>query len=777
MASIRSAIELQDNFTGVLYQVFDAVNMSISAMSELSQSMNEDVDTASFEAARASIDQATIAVQELDASLQRVDPEIDENTKRQEQFNKTIRSGADSAGDLAGKIRGVVGAYAGIAGIRKAFSFVQDCTEAFNTQLNAENQLLGVLSNMLDEDYVAQFEIEVTADTVAAVDQMAGIQDSVGEVVIPVSAETRALTAAFDEITAKAAEIQSKGIYGDEAMIAAAAEFSTYFSDTDAIKVMMDTLSDYAMGMSGGGEVGAQQMVDYATNLGKIMSGAYDAMTKKGFELSDTQKAIIEGTATQEQIVAALGEEYLSMSQDMQAAAAISQVIDESWSGLYENMSNTPEGRIIQMTNALGDMKETIGGQLYPYVLMFVDAITGNWGSIERIVQGITNGLKVLMSVMSFALKAGIEFADVIIDNWSWIGPIIYGVAAAMAVYRGYQIAANIAQSASVMINKAQEVAQLKNKLATGELTKAQVAETAAQKGLNMSMLACPTTWILIGFIAIIAIIYAAVAAVNKLTGSTYSATGVICGILSAAFAFILNGFITIWNILVDVVGGLWNAFASFANFLGNLFNDPVAAVIGLVVGMGDAILSVVEGALEALSWITFGLVDYADDIARIRGNMNSWFEENYGDRYTEYVETIDPEFLKMDTVDYGDAWDAGYLFGEGISDKVSDMLTPEEFAYPDLENYAGGLAGGVEELVENTGEIRDGLDITAEELKYLRDIAEKETVNRFTTAEIKIEQTNHNNVSGKMDLDGVVDGLTDAVNEAVDMIAEGVHE
>ena len=70
-----------------------------------------------------------------------------------------------------------------------------------------------------------------------------------------------------------------------------------------------------------------------------------------------------------------------------------------------------------------------------------------------------------------------------------------------------------------------------------------------------------------------------------------------------------------------------------------------------------------------------------------------------------------------------------------------------------------------------------DSIDITEEDLKYLRDIAEQETINRFTTAEITIEQTNHNTISGKMDLDGIVSGLTDAANEAVDAIAEGVHE
>ncbi|MBD5531229.1 MAG: tape measure protein [Lachnospiraceae bacterium] len=362
-------------------------------------------------------------------------------------------------------------------------------------------------------------------------------------------------------------------------------------------------------------------------------------------------------------------------------------------------------------------------------------------------------------------------------DNWSIIEPIIWGIVAALIVYNAVMgigwlttmkdVIAKAAHAAQTAIQKVQTIALM-----------------VAQNGLNAAFAACPIAWLMIGMIAIIGLIYAAVAAVNKLTGSTYSATGIICGILSVAIALITNLFITIWNISVDVLGALWNAFASFANFFKNLFNDPVAAVVGLVVGMGDTILGVVEGALEALSWITLGIVDYADDIARIRGNMNTWFEENYGDRYTEYVEKVDPEFLKMETVDYDDAWYAGYSLGEGIENAIADFdpfgmddsNIPSIGDYFDQSGYGAELTGDVDELVENTGAMRDAMEITEEDLKYLRDIAEQEAVNRFTTAEIVIEQTNHNNVSGKMDLDGVVNGLTDAVYEAVDMIVEGVH-
>lgn len=94
------------------------------------------------------------------------------------------------------------------------------------------------------------------------------------------------------------------------------------------------------------------------------------------------------------------------------------------------------------------------------------------------------------------------------------------------------------------------------------------------------------------------------------------------------------------------------------------------------------------------------------------------------------------------------------------------------------MSNYGAGLAGDVGDIAGNTGAIKDSMDITEEDLKYLRDIAEQEAINRFTTAEINIDQSGMQNIiKNGMDLDGVVDGLTGAVNEAADIIAEGVHE
>lgn len=779
----------------------DTVRDRIQQIENNPLNMGTDAANAELEQLRAQLDQAIQEQQNLNNAVENMDVpaaneaylrlsqivgnterHIRDNVDEQGRFNNEIQEGVDLAGNLKGMIAGAIGAFAGIAGIRKAFSFVQDCTETFNTQLNSETQLISVLANMLDEDYVAQFELETSADTTGAVDEINAIQNAVDEVVVPVTAKTKALTAAYEEITAKAAEIQSRGIYGDEIMIGAAAEFSTYFTDTDAIEMMMDTLTNYAMGMSGGGEIDATGMVNYATNLGKIMSGSYDAMTKKGFEFTDAQKAIIEGEATREQIVAALGEEYVAMSADMQAAAAITQVIDEAWAGLYESMSNTPEGRIIQLNNAWGDMKEVIGGQLYPYVLLFVDAIENNWGTIEEVVQTITIGLEYMLGVLPWLMEGAINFAQVIIDNWGWISPIIYGIAGALAIYYGWQFSVNAINLISKAIHIAMAAAQMMQAAATGALTAETAAEIAAQNGLNAAMYACPIAWIIVLIIALIALFYAAVAAVNKFAGTSVSATGIICGVFMVAAAFIGNLFVTLINFVIDIFVVLWNFIAAFANFFGNVFHDPVGAIARLFFDLVDTILSLLESLASAIDTI-FGS-NLSGAVSGWRNSLSGWVDETFG-QGEEIMAKMDASSMHLERFEYGAAWDAGYSFGEGIDESIANFDPSSLFGTTDIpsaDDFAGALTSGgmgssVDDIAGNTGDIADSLDITEEDLKYLRDIAEQETINRFTTAEIKVDMggiTNH--VSSDTDLDGMINHLTEVLEEQMAISAEGVH-
>lgn len=682
----------------------------------------------------------------------------------------------DDFGGLGGKINTIFASFVSFETIKKSFDFMQDCTEAFNTQLNAENQLLGVLANTLDQEYAAQFDVQTSADTTGAINDINDIQNSINEVAVPVSAEQQALQVEFDAITSKASEIQSKGIYGDEAMIAAGAEFATYFTDTDAIEMMMDTLSDYAMGMTGGGEIDSTAMVDYATNLGKIMTGSYDAMTKKGFEFTEAQQAIIEGEATREQIAETLGEEYVDMSSDMQAAAAISQVIDESWSGLYQTMSDTPEGKIIQLNNAWGDMKEIVGGQLYPYIIKFVSTITQNWGTIETIVNAITEGLGSMLTILGYLIEGAINVANVMIDNWSYIQPIIIMIVGALAAYiiaLGLSTIANGAAAIATTIHNAKLAAQAKMTFSAA----------AAQYGFNAALLACPLTWIVVAIIAVIAVIYAAVGAINKATGSTISATGVIMGVLAVAVAFIWNLFLDLLDFVFDILNTFVNAFVDTANFFANVFTNPISSVIYMFQNMGDTILSIFESVASAIDSI-FG-TDLASSWSGWRDDLKAFADKKVAELAPDedYQTVVNDLNLSIDSLglerkSYSDAYNSGYNLGKSFTDKLDALELGKVPELPDLtgnnslEDTLGEMAGSVDDIAQNTEEIKNNSDI----VDLIKDYHSRQATQGSTTQYVTIDmsgQTNHINKS--MELSEVMDGIVNSARQAAAVMTEGV--
>ena len=725
------------------------------------------------------------AYQKLLKIIGNTERNIQSNVDEQNYFNDGVREGIEGAAELKNRI---ADAAKSIMKMDKAnikdwivdgiADWIVDCTSAFDTQLDTEIRRISVLASMLDEEYIARFGVEVGADTTAVIYKINAIQDNINGVVVPVTAKTQALTAAYGQIAEKAGEIQGRGAFEEEAMIAGAVKLFLYFSEPEAVTDMMDTLSDYAMGMSvlegKSLAVDVNSMVGYAANLGKITIGDHTAMSQEGFEFTDAQKAVIGGTATEVQIEAALGAEYLDMSTDMQAAAVIASVIGREWEGLYEIMSNTPEGKILQLANAWGSMKEVVGGQLYPYVVLFVDTITQNWGTIQEVIGSITYGLQMMLGVLSWLMEGAMNFAQAVMDNWGWISPIIYGIIGVLAVYGTYLAITKGFELVSAVVKGIHAVA-------IWAVTRATWAEITAQNGLNAAMYACPIVWIIALIIALIAVFYMAIAMINKFTGTSVSATGIICGLVMVAVASIGNMFVALINFGIDIFVMFWNFIAAFANFFGNVFNDPVGAVARIFCDLANMVLEGLETIAIAIDTI-FGS-NFAETTAGWRNSLGGWVDETFG-QGEEIMEKLDVSSMYLGEFEYKAAWDAGYSFGEGIDKSIANFDPSCFFGVMDIpsaDDYANALVGGgigndINNIAGNTGAMADSMEITEEELKYLRDIAEQEAINRFTTAEIRLEQTNHNTIKNGMDLDGIVSGMTDMMNEAIGISTEGVH-
>lgn len=893
MATIRTAIELQDNFTGVLYQVINSVNMGLSAMEDLHQTMNSPVDTASIEAARDSINQATIAVQELDAAMQGMEPPTTESptapqssapvqlpvepivpdplvdqpepvqvpiqwqsnnlevftSSGVERFEQEVQSANNMLNTLnqtqsriattaaqtnlfpANAVADMNNMQNRLQAIQQRIQTIENNPLNMGTNTaNAElEQLRGQLDQAIQEQQnlnraVDNMDVQAANEAYLRLSHTIGgteryIRDNVDEQgrfnreIAEGTNEANQLMQTIKGAVAAYVTIQS---------LSAALDLSDQLASTTArLNLMNDGLQttqdlQNMIFLSAERARGSYQATADAVSKLGLMAGdafgsseeiiAFMEQVNKQFRIAGTETAGID--AAMLQLTQAMGsgilrgEEYNSILEqapniiqaiadymevpkgqlkDMAAEGQITADIVKAAMFAAADETNAKFEQMPKTFSQIGTSFQNTALMAFQPVLQRMNEIA-NSEAFQEFVNSAIEALSVLAGVTLEIFDLLVAGVGVVADNWSWLSPIIYGVAGALAVYYGWLL---LTKGAALAMAAVQGVLTLAKMLAVpvyAALTGATMANTAAQWGLNAAMYACPIVWIIILIIALIALFYAAVAAVNHFAGTSVSATGIICGAFMVALAFIGNIFVALWNLVVDVFVLIYNLVAEVANFIGNVFTDPIGAVCRLFFGLADTVLGILQALASAIDAI-FGS-NLAGSVQGWRDSLGGWVDETFG-KGDEIMAKMNADDLKLGRFEYGAAWDAGYSFGEGIDESIAnfdpsslfDTNVPGAGDYADLSNFGAGIGSGVDDIAGNTGKIADSMEITEEDLKYLRDIAEQEAVNRFTTAEITIEQTNHNSVSGKMDLDGIVSGLTDAANEAVDRIAEGVHE
>ena len=285
-------------------------------------------------------------------------------------------------------------------------------------------------------------------------------------------------------------------------------------------------------------------------------------------------------------------------------------------------------------------------------------------------------------------------------NNIEIVGPIVLGVGAAFAVF---SLAANW----------------------TNICTAATNALATAQKMLGAVM---STSWglPLIIIIAVVAAFYAVIAVINKVTGSSLSATGIITGAIMVALAFVGNLFITTINTIMDVVAVFYNVFAAIANFLANVFVDPLGAAARLFFDFADIVLSVLQTLASAIDTI-FGS-NLGDAVQGWRDSLGGWVDDTFG-KGIEVVPKIDSQDYHLDRFEYGKAWDAGYQWGDNLDlfGGLGDMFGAEydAKAYDELLGDTGNIS-------DDVSSINKSVNMADEDLKNLVDMAERQYVNQI---------------------------------------------
>ena len=723
IATIRTSIQIQDNMSRAFQSMNTAMNVVLSSFESLQRASGNAVDTASIQLARQELARAG-------AAFDQIESEIRQGDAAQQGFNNEIRAGTSAADGLLKKLLGIAAAYLSFQSVKGIVALSDEMTnitarlDMMNDGLQTTAELQQMIFDSAQRSYGAYAD---TADLVGKLGMNAA--DAFG---------SNAEVIGFAELISK--------------------QFGIAGTNAEGVKNATLQLTQAL----GGGVLRGQELnsiFEHAPNIIRTIADHLEVPIGKIREMAG------DGQITADVIKSAM---FASADGINERFAAMPLTFEQLWTS-FKNEALWAFQPVLQEINKIANNEK-----------------------FQNMITSSINALSILSMVALEVFSGMISVAGFMHDNWGMIEPVIWGVVAALIVY-------NATMGIAWLTTLRTIGAKLWSIAVSWAETAAIVALTIAQDGLNAALLACPLTWIIIGVIAIIAVFYLAIAAVNHFAGTSISATGIIAGTFMVLATFIRNR-------IVD----MWNVFASFWEFFANVGKDPVYAVKRLFYNLASNVLdqaiamssgwdgfatNFVNAIIKAVNlaigaWNKFieilpdgvagslGLgkgTEYSyresitSDLQNIKGALGDWV----GDAPANYWEAP-----RMEAWSLGDAWNTGYDWGADLfnKDPKGDMVGN---SFDDLMN---GLQGAIAPLTDdgkdtakNTAKMAKSMEASEEDLKYIRDMAEREAINRFTTAEINVDFKSENTINSDLDLDGIIDQFAEKLEEALDVAAEGV--
>lgn len=642
---------------------------------------------------------------------------IRDNVDEQGRFNQEISAGTQQANELTNTIKRTVAAYVSIQTVGKALNISDELVQT-TSRLNMMNDGVQTTAELVNMVYAA------AQDARGSFSQMADVVARFGN-------NAKDAFSSSEEVVAFADLIQKQ-------MTIAGA------STQEAANAELQLSQALGSGVLRGDELNS--IFEQAPNLIQNIADYLDVPIGKIREMA------ADGELSADVVKAAI----------FSAADDINSKFNEmpmTWGQIWQSMQNTALIAFQPVLQRLNDL--------------------ANSEAFQTFIQGAIEAMATLANILLNVFEVAASVGAFIGDDWSIIAPIIYGVIAALGAYLAIMGIVNAITAISAAIDATKAAADA---LAAGQT----FLWTVQQYGLNAALAACPITWIIVLIIALIAIIFAVCNAIAKMTGIANSGFGVITGGVNVVIQFFKNLGLTVANIAL----GIGNAIAALASNMMTAFHNAICSVQSWFYNLLSTALSVIEGICSALNKLPFVEFDYSG-ISSAADDYAAKASEAAGNKedYQSISDAFNEGFTTFDAFQDGwasDAFNAGAAWGDGIADKVSNFSLSDVFGQTDIPNVGdytsgfndaianSGVGDSIGNIDDNTGKIKDSLDVTEEDLKYLRDIAEQESINRFTTAEVTINQTNNNNVSSDTDLDGFITALDDAMGEAIDEVTNG---
>lgn len=808
MATIQNAIQLFDGMSPVLKKITNATNIVISSLEEMAKVSSQPFDTAQLHEARKQLNEAESEINQMEEAIERA-------RKGEEKLNQSMAQGNKEAHGLKEtweKISGTLG-MAGIAvGAKEILSGANDKRAAGNTlqtQTGLQGDTLEVAKQSMTNLYTDNMgeSLEDVAESMSKVYQITGRTGTGLEQMTRAGILLRDTFSYEVTESMRAAEMMEKqfGVSGAQAfdLIVQGAQ-----AGLDKNGDLLDTINEYSVQFK---KLGFDSTDMFNMLINGAQSGTF-SVDKLGDTIKEFSIRAIDGSKSTQEGFKAIGLDANKMvvafgsggdaakqafQQTINAISSMDDPVKRNIAGInlfgtmwedlgYEgvlaltnlngsvelttqNLEDLNNVKYDDATSALASLGRTVNMGLSGVVGSVVNVVTKHMNDFTAGLQGDASQIQGIFG--GIGLVAGI-IGRAISDNWTWIEPIIWGIIGALVVY-------NATMGVGWLTTIKNVGAKVLEAGASAQAAIATFMQTAAQQGLNAALLACPITWIIISIIALIAIFYAAVAAINHLAGTSVSATGIIFAAFAFAGAAIWN---TVIGILNAIIQGVWSIFVE--PFLGIIewvlnatnggfdsFGGAVANLIGQIISWFLSLGKVVTQIIDAI----FG-TDWTSGLSSLQDSVISWGKNNT-------AITIDRNAPELNgRIAYSDAINVGYQAGEGLEKKAGGVFDGIKDTFNGIGDNSS-IPGTMDGIYNNTGDtagntaaMKDAMDIMDEDLKYMRDAAEQEIINRFTLAELKVDVKNNNTLTKKTDFDDMGRALSAFTSEFMAAAAEGGH-
>lgn len=722
MASIQTAIMLTDRVTNPMRNICNALNMTISNFERLQEASGDSMNNIKFGKIREEINQANAAMVQLS-------DEINNAANKQNGFNNNVNNGQSKMGSLVNKVKQLVTAYAGIQTIKFTFGASDELSQ-MSARISMMNDGTQTTDQLMKQIY-------------ASAQDSRGSFQSMSELVARIGNNAKDAFSSNQEVIAFSNVIQKQ-------MNLAGA------STQEASSAIIQLSQGLGSGVLRGEELNSvfeqapniiQSIADYLNvPIGKIRT-----MAAEGQLTSDIVKNAVLSSADE------VNRKFNEMPM--------------TWSQVWTSMKNTALVRfqpVLDKINQLANSKQ-----------------------FQEFANNAIGAMAMVATITLTVFDAMASVGTWVADNWSILSPIIYGVVAALGIYMGVLLAYNAMTGIAAVLTATHAAATMLEEGAT-------FSATAAQYGFNAALYACPLTWIVVAILLVVAAYFAVIAAINKVTGAHISAVGVITGVIATAGAFIYNTIVGVLNAILQFV---YSSFVEpnirIIEWMLNVMNggfdsfgDAVKNLLGQIIGWFLNLGKVVTKIIDAI----FG-TDWTAGLNNLQNNVTAWGKNKNAIK----LSTEAPQ-IPLKRIQYKDAYSKGYEFGSKIQNKISSKLnslknikTPK---VPDASKYAKkgltpaasksaqkGLApaaaktaNNTKKTADNTKAMKDALDITSDNIKYIRDFATQKAINRYTATTIKVEMTNNNSLNSDADIDGIVNKLRTRLEEEMIASAEGVY-